>query len=93
FRVEEYKKPEFKVNVTAARPDYRVGDEMKIKIAAKYYYGQPVAGAEVKYEIRKQDYRHRFQWPRPWRWYYDSVYHGYGGPYHYGRYRRYHRPW
>jgi len=93
FRVEEYKKPEFKVAVTAARPDCRVGDEMKIKIAAKYYYGQPVAGAEVKYEIRKQDYRHRFQWPRPWRWYYDSIYHGFGGPYSYGRHRRYHRPW
>ncbi|MDP6635568.1 MAG: MG2 domain-containing protein [Phycisphaerae bacterium] len=92
FRVEEYKKPEFKVTVTAAKPDYRVGDEMKIKIAAKYYYGQPVPDAEVKYEIRKQDYRHRFQWPRPWRWYYDSVYHGFGGPYRYGRYRHY-RPW
>ena len=92
FRVEEYKKPEFKVTVSPAKPDYRVGDEMKIKIAAKYYYGQPVAGAEVKYEIRKQDYRHRFQWPRPWRWYYDSVYHGFGGPYRYGRYRSY-RPW
>ena len=92
FRVEEYKKPEFKVTVSAAKPDYRVGDEMKIKIAAKYYYGQPVAGAEVKYEIRKQDYRHRFQWPRPWRWYYDSVYHGFGGPYRPGYYRP-HRPW
>jgi alpha-2-macroglobulin len=93
FRVEEYKKPEFKVNVTAAKPDYRVGDEMKIKIAAKYYYGQPVAGAEVKYEIRKQDYHHRYQWHRPWRWYYDSVFHGFGGPYRYGHYRGYHRPW
>ncbi|MBT3200103.1 MAG: hypothetical protein HN350_09320 [Phycisphaerales bacterium] len=93
FRVEEYKKPEFKVAVTAAKPDYRVGDEMKIKITAKYYYGQPVAGAEVKYEIRKQDYRHRFHWPRPWEWYYTSVYHGYGGPHRYGYYRRHYRPW
>ncbi len=94
FRVEEYKKPEFKVTVSAAKPDYRVGDEMKIKIAAKYYYGQPVAGAEVKYEIRKQDYRHRFRWPRPWGWYYDSVYYGYGHPYGGpSYYRRRYRPW
>jgi len=78
FRVEEYKKPEFKVTVEAARGDYRVGEEMKIKIAARYYFGQPVAGAAVKFRIRKQSYEHRFAWPRPWGWYYDELFEDYG---------------
>jgi len=78
FRVEEYKKPEFKVSVAAARADYRVGDDVKIKIAARYYFGQPVVGAEVRFRIRKQSYYHRYDWPRPWRWYYDDFYYGRG---------------
>ena len=84
FRVEEYKKPEFKVTVEPGATDYRVGDEVRIKIAARYYFGQPVAGAEVKYTIRKQSFTHHYLWPRRWKWYYDGVYYG-GG---YGR-----RPW
>ena len=77
FRVEEYKKPEFKVTVESAKPDYRVGDDMKIKIAAKYYYGEPVVNAEVSYRIRKQSYVHRYQPSRPWEWYHTSL-RGYG---------------
>ncbi len=82
FRVEEYKKPEFKVTVEPDRPDYRVGDEVRIKISARYYFGQPVVGAEVRFGIRKQSYVHRRDWPRPWRWYYEDLHYGRG-----------HRPW
>ena len=76
FRVEEYKKPEFKVEVEAARADYRVGEEMKIKIASRYYFGQPVAGATVNFRIRKQSYEHRFDSPRPWGWYREDLLEG-----------------
>jgi len=78
FRVEQYRKPEFKVTVEPAQADYRIGDEMKIKIVARYYFGQPVADADVNFTIRRKDYRHGYQWPRPWPWYYDGV-HGRGG--------------
>ncbi len=73
FRVEEYRKPEYKVSVSAARPDYRIGEEMKIRVTAKYYHGQPVANAEVKYDIRKRSYRHSTTWHRRWSWYYESL--------------------
>jgi len=76
FRVEEYKKPEFKVTVEPAKSDYRVGDEMQIKVAARYYYGQPVVAANVKFTIRKQSYTHRHEWPRPYPWYYEDIYYG-----------------
>ncbi|MHC4982173.1 MAG: alpha-2-macroglobulin family protein [Planctomycetota bacterium] len=88
FRVEEYKKPEFKVAVEPAKPDYRVGDEMQIKISARYYFGQPVAGAEVSFVIRKQNYTHRYEWPRRWKWYYDDIYYGR----RYGNWRPWWRP-
>ncbi|HUS91129.1 MAG TPA: MG2 domain-containing protein [Phycisphaerae bacterium] len=86
FRVEEYKKPEFQVTVEPGTKDYRVGDEMKIKIAARYYFGQPVADAEVKFTLRKQSYTHHFEWPRPWDWYFEDVFYG-------RRYGRGYRPW
>ena len=73
FRVEEYKKPEFKVEVSAAQADYRLGEEMKIKIASRYYFGQPVSGATVNFRIRKQSYYHHFEWPRRWGWYYEGI--------------------
>jgi len=88
FRLEEYRKPEFKVTVEPGRPDYRVGDEMKIKIGARYYYGQPVSGAEVRFTIRKQSYTHRYEWPRPFAWYYEEIYYSR----QYGRWRPWWRP-
>ncbi|MHC4294220.1 MAG: MG2 domain-containing protein, partial [Planctomycetota bacterium] len=74
FRVEEYKKPEFKVAVEPDRADYRIGDEMKIKISARYYFGEPVVDAHVSYRIRKLEYTHRYVSPRRWAWYYERVY-------------------
>lgn len=62
FSVEEYKKPEYKVTVTTDRSNYTKGDVINAKVQADYYFGSPVANAEVEYFI----YRSRY-W-RPW-WY------------------------
>ena len=35
------------IAVEPGQKDYRVGDSLRIKISARYYFGQPVAGAEV----------------------------------------------
>jgi alpha-2-macroglobulin len=72
FRVEEYKKPEFKVEVAPAKPSYRVGDEIEIDIKAKYYFGQPVAGADVEYEVWRSEFHSTYQPPRPYPWYYKA---------------------
>lgn len=76
FRVEEYRKPEFKVTVEPGQPDYRVGEEMKLKIGARYYFGEPVVGAQVNFRIRKQSYSPHYDWPRPWGWYFEKVFYG-----------------
>ena len=73
FRVEEYKKPEFKVEVAAARPDYRVGDAIEIDVTAKYYFGEPVAGADVEYEVWRQEYHSVYRPVRPYPWYFMDA--------------------
>ncbi|MBN1343385.1 MAG: tetratricopeptide repeat protein [Phycisphaerae bacterium] len=77
FRVEEYKKPEFKVEVAAGKPSYRIGDEIEIKVQAKYYFGEPVAGAEVEYEVWRSEFHSDYEPPRPYPWYFEEQ----GGPY------------
>ena len=60
FAVEEYKKPEYKVEVTTDRGQYTRGDEIKATVRANYFFGSPVANAQVEYFV----YRGRY-W-RPW---------------------------
>jgi uncharacterized protein YfaS (alpha-2-macroglobulin family) len=58
FSVEEYKKPEYKVSVTAPRGFATAGERVKFSIDARYFFGSPVAGAEVQYYIRRSRYYH-----------------------------------
>jgi len=49
--VQEYRKPEFKVEVTPDREVYVNGDEVRFKVAAGYFFGTPVFGALVRYNL------------------------------------------
>lgn len=60
FGVEEYKKPEYKVVVTTNRTNYTRGDEIVANVKADYFFGSPVANAQVEYFISRSRY-----W-RPW---------------------------
>ncbi len=53
FYVEEYKKPEYEVRVTPEKPRVLQGDTVTATIEAKYYFGEPVAGADVKYVVHR----------------------------------------
>lgn len=59
FQVAEYKKPEYKVNVSVPNRFIPIGQTVKFTINADYFFGAPVANAEVKYYV----YRSRFY---PW---------------------------
>ncbi|MBX7243989.1 MAG: hypothetical protein K1X53_00725 [Candidatus Sumerlaeaceae bacterium] len=63
FRVEEYKKPEFDVKVTVSDKLFRTGSKVKAEVNAVYYFGSPVADAEIKYTVRRR--QHWFPWWRP----------------------------
>ena len=56
FNVEEYKKPEYEVRVTPEKLRILEGDSISATIEAKYYFGEPVAGAQVKYVVHRETY-------------------------------------
>jgi alpha-2-macroglobulin len=49
--VQEYRKPEFRVEVTPDREVYVNGDEVRFRVAATYFFGAPVFGARVRYNL------------------------------------------
>ncbi|MEO5923506.1 MAG: MG2 domain-containing protein [Bryobacteraceae bacterium] len=59
FEVEEYKKPEYEVRVSANQPRLIQGSANRMVIDAQYYFGEPVSGAAVKYSL----YRDRYWFP------------------------------
>ena len=56
FEVQEYKKPEFKVNVSVQQQYVNVGAPAKFTVSGRYFFGAPVARAEVKYYIYRSRY-------------------------------------
>ena len=58
FSVEDYKKPEYQVKVTAQPARVLQGQSIKATIDARYYFGEPVANAKVKWVVHTSTY-----WP------------------------------
>ncbi|HLN99210.1 MAG TPA: MG2 domain-containing protein [Pyrinomonadaceae bacterium] len=56
FEVAEYKKPEYKVTVSAPGKFVQTGQKGNFAIDARYFFGAPVANAEVKYYIYRSRY-------------------------------------
>ena len=51
FYVEEYKKPEYQVKVTPAAQRVLQGNSIQAVIDARYFFGEPVVNAKVKYVV------------------------------------------
>ncbi len=56
IQVEEYRKPEYSVNVKTDRADYINGDTITATIRANYFFGGAVAGAQVHWTLYQNDY-------------------------------------
>jgi len=56
FEVQEYRKPEFDVAVRPAQRLIVQGNRLTATIAARYYFGAPVAGGSVTYVVHQQPY-------------------------------------
>lgn len=63
FKVEEYKKPEYEIKVSTNKKFYVQGETIVAEIAARYYFGEPVANATVKYYVYASRY---------YRWFYEE---------------------
>lgn len=56
FEIQEYKKPEYEVKVTAARPRVLQGETIQATIDSRYYFGEPVKNAKVTYAVYRSLY-------------------------------------
>jgi uncharacterized protein YfaS (alpha-2-macroglobulin family) len=74
FRVEEYKKPEFEVSVSAPTEPVMLGEKITAKIEAKYYFGAPVTKAKVKYKVLRSSHEQNWYPVAPWDWCYGQGY-------------------
>ncbi|HEX7677856.1 MAG TPA: MG2 domain-containing protein, partial [Thermoanaerobaculia bacterium] len=78
FRLEEYKLPEFKVEVHTPEENgkkklFRLGDTIEATVDASYYYGGPVANAKVEAVVYSRPYTHWWWRPRDYSWYYPEA--------------------
>ena len=74
FRVEEYKKPEFEVNVDAPTAPVMLGEKVRATIKANYYFGGPVSEAKVKYKITRTPADERWYPAGRWDWLFGPGY-------------------
>jgi alpha-2-macroglobulin len=74
IRVEEYRKPEFEVNITAPEKPVTLGDKIQAKIKAKYYFGSPVTEASVSVRVTREAYNDTYYPVRPYDWCYGPGY-------------------
>lgn len=70
FAVEEYKKPEYEVEVVMPKQAVSLGQPITARIQARYYFGAPVTQATVRYTVTRQAHTERWYPPSPW----DSLY-------------------
>lgn len=63
FHVEEYRKPDYEVRATAKQQRIVQGGSVQMTINARYYYGEPVANANVTWAVFRT--RHWMSWYAP----------------------------
>jgi len=78
LRLEEYKLPEFRVDVRmpeeSGRPRaLRAEDPVEAEIVARYYFGGPVAGAAVEVLVHQRPLWVQWVPPREFPWYHDAM--------------------
>jgi len=78
FRLEEYKLPEFKVEVktpqeNGKRKAFRLGEQVEVNIQADYYFGGPVSNASVDVVVYQKPYFQYWSRTREYPWYYDDL--------------------
>lgn len=71
-RLEEYKLPEYKVSVEPGSEQARFGAAVPFDVKAEYYFGGPVAGAEVEVIVHRRAFWPGWKPSRPYRWLYEN---------------------
>ena len=77
FRLEEYKLPDFKVEVVVPESDgvrkiFKPGEPIEMDVSAQYYFGAPVKNADVEIVVLQNRWYSGWLQPRPEPWFMDS---------------------
>jgi alpha-2-macroglobulin len=78
FRLEEYKLPEFKVEVKTPEVDgkkkaFKLGEKVTVNIQADYYFGGAVANANVEVIVYQNPFYQYWYPRRDYDWYYSDI--------------------
>jgi len=57
FFIEQYRKPEYKIEITPSENAYVNGETAEFKVEAKYFFGSPLANANVSYRFYENKLR------------------------------------
>jgi len=66
FQVEEYKRADFELELNTEKTSYVSGESLEGDLTASYYFGAPVADAELDWTITTQD--------KPYTWHKDRYF-------------------
>lgn len=56
FELQYFRKPEYTLDLTTDKLELIPPDKSSVKVAANYFFGQPVTGQPIKYSIRSSNY-------------------------------------
>ena len=73
FRVEEYKRPTFEVEIPKVKDNYADGDTLQVKGTARSYAGVPVQDGKVKYKVERRRATWWWNYSRYWNQGYIGV--------------------
>ncbi|MEQ8222312.1 MAG: MG2 domain-containing protein [Candidatus Eremiobacterota bacterium] len=78
FQVQEYRKPEFEINIKPEKEHYIQGEKLTFNMDVKYYFGSPVPDTDYTYEIYRSYY-----YPYFWNYWWEEdilpYYNNYSG--------------
>lgn len=87
IEIDEYRKPEYKVDVIPLEKRVDAGGKARVRIKAMYYFGAPVTNAKIKYSIYSQNDwggRYRLMSRPDYYSYFDDWDNGGSSDYYYG---------
>ena len=63
FQVAEFRKPEFLIEVNTDAPEYKNGDTIRLTAQANFFFGGPLANADVNYSLLSDDFFFNYTGP------------------------------
>ncbi|MEI2692860.1 MAG: alpha-2-macroglobulin family protein [Anaerolineae bacterium] len=76
FQVAEYRKPEFTIDLTTAKPEVLHGDVITATVSGQFFFGGPVSNAQVQWTVFSEDAYFNYTGDTAGRWYSFNDYTG-----------------